>query len=415
MHLLLLSLALCAGAIQVPLGLQSPGACLWRPPPPQLSCGLTELDEPRISLTVTEKPKIQRRPVSRWQGPHGCVGEFCLFVNPGFANGRGIVAITTKQTIENLKANLKEKSSTAAPANPATPSFTVTSIKNKGLGLVANTTLHRGDTIMTQTPAILVHRNFLERLPPTKQHALLDDAIARLPAPLRASFLAQMGHVEAGHKITAILATNTFQMNLGGPDGHHYGNFPEVSRFNHDCRPNAAFHIAADRDSSLTHTTTAVRAIQPGEELTISYLGALEPRAARQLRAHHAWGFDCACAQCRLPSAAAAASDARLGEIADIETELADVRSERVTPAMLRRLAGLYEVERLEGSVASAYTLIALNSNMLGEEEMAREFAARAVEALVIENGSGSGDEDAMRALAERPREHFTWRRRVVG
>ncbi|KAK3323178.1 hypothetical protein B0T19DRAFT_492048 [Cercophora scortea] len=350
---------------------------------------------------------------SRWQGPHGCVGEFCLFANPGFANGRGIVAITTEQNIENLKA--KEKKTTIAPAHPKTnPSFTITKIKNKGLGLVANTTLHRGDAIMTQTPAILVHRNFLERLPPSKQHALLDAAIARLPSPLRTAFLAQMGHIE-GHKITAILATNAFQMNLGGgSDGHHYGNFPEVSRFNHDCRPNVAFHIASgdseDGSSLLTHTTTAVRTIHPGEELTISYLGAFEPRAARQLRAQHAWGFECTCSQCSLPGDAADASDSRLSEIAEIEKELADVRSQKVNVAMLRKLAGLYEEERLEASVASAYTLIALNGNMLGEEGMAREYARRAAEALVIENGVGSGDEGAMRELAERPREHFTWR-----
>ncbi|KAK1585110.1 uncharacterized protein LY79DRAFT_559240 [Colletotrichum navitas] len=276
--------------------------------------------------------------------------------------------------------------------------------------MIANKTLARGDNVMLKTPVFLAHRAFIERTPAADRHTLLDAVAGFLPPATRAGFLGQMGHF-GGHQVSDIMATNSFQMDVGGGaqgDGHHYGNYPEVSRYNHDCRPNVAFRIGAD----LRHRTTVVRPVKPGEELTITYLDPLATRSVRQHRAKRAWGFECGCSQCGLAKKQAAASDARLLEIEELDRLLSDV-SARVTSATVERFLKLHAEERLEAKLAGAYTTAALNFNLLGKNKMAAKYARLAVEAGTIENGPESEDVEAMKALAADPKKHFTWRGRV--
>ncbi|KAK0717772.1 hypothetical protein B0T26DRAFT_646458 [Lasiosphaeria miniovina] len=413
----LISLASLVAATQHQHTFQRTGqrleSCKWRPPSPRLACAIDE-DEEQKPWTEAQVPNEEtdlEPPPSRWEGPHGCAGQYCVFANKGFASGRGIVAITTTQNIQRLKQIEKDEYPPDEKPQPdSPPPYVVAAVQGKGLGLLANKTLHRGDTIMKKTPAILVHRAFFESVAVAHQpqDALLDSAVALLPPPLRKEFLAQMGGSPS-----AILATNSFQMDIGGGggsgDGHHYGNFPEVSRLNHDCRANAAFHIGAD----LAHTTTAARDVDPGAELAISYIDPLLPRAARQQRIRHAWGFACGCALCGSSHKAADKSDARLREIARTEAALADFTDASVTARVLGRLVQLYADERLDASVAGAYTLVALNYNMLGDAGRAQRYARLAHEALVIEKGAAHGDLAEMAELARSPRAHFTWRARV--
>ncbi|KAK3390682.1 hypothetical protein B0H63DRAFT_121685 [Podospora didyma] len=413
----LLSLASCAGAIRHQVSLQSsssPDSCLWRPPPPRLACGIDEIE---VSSKARVKSASKSPPPSKWEGPRGCVEQYCIFSNQGFEGGRGIVAVTTNANIQNLKA-LEKKGSAASTAQPASssgnrPAYYIAKVPGKGLGLISNTTLHRGDVLMKHTPAVLIHRTFFETIHPATQAPLLKTAISHLPSALRKAFFSQMGHFgDQAHKINDILATNSFQMNLGGHDGHHYGNFPEVSRFNHDCRPNVAFYLGGGGADDLTHTTTVVRDVQPGEELSISYLDSFAPCEERQQRTFEAWGFSCSCSQCALSKGQVKKSDKRLKEIKEIEVKLSDF-SGRVTGAILKKLAKLYDEERLDANRAGGLTLIALNYNMLGDEKNAKRYARLAREALVIENGPGAGDVSAMEELERDPRGHFTWRGRV--
>ncbi|KAK3312314.1 hypothetical protein B0H66DRAFT_570413 [Apodospora peruviana] len=426
----LLTLAPCAVAAvkhyasaQSPLG--NTKSCLWRPPPPLgLACGVDEVD---LSLpqksqatedeTSSSKSRNNNRTVeptkSIWEGPVDCLSSYCIFFNSGFANGRGIVAITTTANVDKLKS-IDVAITSSHDTTVTGDAYTVSEVAGKGLGMIASTPLRRGDTIMQKTPALLVHRGFLESIPPSQaQRNLLDAAAELIPSPLKEGFFDQMAHMGGQvHKIVDIMGTNSFQMDLGGQDGHHYGNYPEVSRYNHDCRPNVVFYI--DKET-LMHTTTVVRQVKPGEELTISYLDPLKPRAHRRHRAHLAWGFGCACPQCSLPDKEADKSDERLEEIARIEAQLADIYDKKVNVKMLKRLAALYEEERLEAKVANGYTMIALNANMLGQEKMAKEYAARAREAVLLEHGPADtgGDAAAMADLARDPKGHFTWRARI--
>lgn len=365
--------------------------------------------------TTTTTPRQNRTetaaeaPKSAWVGGKRCAGVFCLWANRDYAGGRGIVVITDPYNLEKVKQReVGLLALQAARDALPPPSFEMRTIEGKGLGLVANKTLTRGDDLMAHAPVLLVHRTFVEQFPTSQKHPILDYVPMMMPSATRRLFVRQKGHF-GGHKITDILTTNSFQMDLGGDtDGHHYGNFPEVSRFNHDCRPNAVFRIGQD----MVHRTTVIREVKPGEELTISYLDPLGQRAARMKRAKAAWGFECACSQCAASEAAAAASDARLSEIDALEKTLSDF-SAKVTLDMVDRYLGLFRTERLEAKMFGAYTTAALNCNLLGEEAMARDYALKAVEAGMLEDGPGAADVTAMRELAADPRKHFTWRRRL--
>ncbi|KAF7546398.1 hypothetical protein G7Z17_g8471 [Cylindrodendrum hubeiense] len=261
---------------------------------------------------------------------------------------------------------------------------------------------------MPRPPAFIVHRRFLEDLASSQQqHDLLEKAVTYLPENTAKLFLSQMAHL-GGHRINDIFMTNGYQVVLGGPDSHHYGSYPEISRINHDCRPNLGYYI----DSDFVHRTRAVRKILPGEELTVTYLNPFQHRAARQRRAQNAWGFDCRCPQCALAEALADESDERLQRIHVLEEQMEDLEKE-LTMDDIRKLVEMYKKERLDIKLAGALTLAAMNANLLGEAAAAREYALQAVEAGIIEKCE-SEDVKSMRLLAENPKEHFTWRGRVT-
>ncbi|KAH8896036.1 hypothetical protein GQ53DRAFT_779325 [Thozetella sp. PMI_491] len=340
---------------------------------------------------------------SIWLGPFECAGPYCVFANQGFASGRGLVVVSTLASLDRIKAIKFDESFSSEDDGL----YHAGEVPGKGLGLIADQKLRRGQRIMATKPVALLHRDFIEGVAPPDQYPVLESAISRLPAASRKKFLSQMGHF-GGHQISDILMTNSFQLDVGGADGHHYGNFPDVSRFNHDCRPNVAFYI----DSKLNHVTTVVRPVKAGEELSISYLDSSASREERQQRAQMAWGFTCTCSQCSLPAPLAAKSDRRLQEIAELESQLSDFDA-KVTPKLIQRVVKAYEEEGLQSKVAGLYTLAALNYNALGDARSAVKYATLADEALAIEFGPGSGDAQAMKAIRQTPREHFTWRARL--
>ncbi|KAI0139784.1 hypothetical protein BJ166DRAFT_473400 [Pestalotiopsis sp. NC0098] len=337
-----------------------------------------------------------------WQGPLGCIGRFCVW-SSDTSPGDGLSIITT-----NTNSRIVQNTTASVEITYKSPAFRTVNIANKGVGMVAAEPIRRGQRILAAKPAILVHRSLIDELADESQHKLLDLAIDHLsPEARRQEFMAQAGEL-GGHKVKDIMFTNSFQINLGGHDGQHFGNFPEVSRFNHDCRPNVAFYI----DDKLTHHTHAIRDIKPGEELTISYLDSFRARDVRQQRAHASWGFACTCSQCSLSKDEADESDARLFSIYKVENLLADLGNRQVSPDMIEQLIELYQEERLHFKIADAYTLAALNYNILGMTEMARKYAQLSIEQGLIEHGPDAPDIEAMRLLLADARGHWTYNRR---
>ncbi|KAI1074741.1 SET domain-containing protein [Whalleya microplaca] len=334
-----------------------------------------------------------------WTRQHDCIDRYCVYSNSDFF-GHGISLVTTPDNYEQvtvLEGRLPEP-----PAGY--PKFRSAKVPGKGTGLIANGTIRRGERIMASNPALLVHQNAFVDLDWEDFYELLDTAVDSLLPARRATYVDQAGQM-GGHKNTDILFTNSFQISLAKQGGFHYGNFPDVSRLNHDCRPNLAFYI----DEDLTHHTHAIRDIEIGEELTISYLDSFQTRALRQERTQSAFGFSCRCLQCNMPRDQVERSDMRLVSILHIENELSDINSQASSPTLIERLLSLYDEERLNFKIAGAYTLAALNYNMFNQKEMALKYAKLAVEAGLLEHGPNAPDVQAMRVLYANPEGHWSW------
>lgn len=349
----------------------------------------------------------------RWTGGGECVGKYCLYNSTRFAGGRGIAAITTAENIARVKdvGDLLHEYEVSFNNDDENLPFHVAEVEGKGNGVVANHPLTRGDPIMAHTPVLLIHQAFKEEPDKDRQHQLLDLALQSLPGHTADLFMGQMAHNPDEHPVAARLTTNAFRLDLGGDDGQHYGAFPEVGKTNHDCRPNAAYYVD---QSTLMHITTAVRPIKAGEEITITYLDPLAPRADRQERAQSHWGFGCACPYCSATAEEVAESDKRLKELRWIEGQLQDLKntSNDVSVGLITYLLKLYEDERLHCRIANAYILAALNFNVLGFDQRAVKYASLAIDALKIEKGEGSPHVESMEELKRDPKGHPTFKGR---
>lgn len=341
--------------------------------------------------------------LTAWAGPKHCVGEFCVYFHLQFSGG--IVVITNNENYRRIAELPALKTAGTEP-----PSFYATEIPGKGVGLVANRTIKRGERVMLWQPTFVIHPKLTDHVPPEDLRYILDAALLRLPAERRRAFLQQMGQF-GGHRVSDILLTNAFQMDVGGEggEGQHLGNFPDVSRFNHDCRPNVAFRI----DGQLAHHTHAVRDIAAGEELTLAYMNPFETYAVRQQHILQSWGFKCTCRHCSISEEDIRASDARLYEIEELEAILGDLMDDKASVEMVERLLELYELEQLDAKIHGAQVLAALNYNLFGNAQRARFFARLAADSGVVEFGLDAEDVKAMQELARDPERHFTWKKRL--
>jgi uncharacterized protein (DUF849 family) len=126
-------------------------------------------------------------------------------------------------------------------------------------------------------------------------------------------------------------------------------------------------------------------------------------------------GFSCGCSQCTLSKKESDASDDRLLSISRLERELSDFNSKTTSPATIEEYVALYRIERLEYKIAGAYTLAALNYNMLGKAGMAKKYARLSVEAGLLESGPDAADVGQMKNLADDPKSHWSWNVKLHG
>lgn len=177
---------------------------------------------------------------------------------------------------------------------------------------------------------------------------------------------------------------------------------------NHDCRPNVAYYFDSQ---TLTHQAHAVRTINPGEELTITYINPSQTRFERQDKLHRHWGFRCTCPFCLQPRSLIDASDLRITLIERLFKELSDYSpvTGRGTPQMAELLVSLHEQERMDAPIANAYTLAAREWSGIGDVYNALKHAHLAVEAGLLYEGPHAEDVRDMEQLLENPSGHWTW------
>jgi len=360
-----------------------------------------------------------------WYEPKLCSKGYCVFANRGIANGRGMAMVTTSthmQKIRRLEPVLAQPGTNGHFDTSKPPPYEEKDIPGRGIVLVANQTLKRGDRLMAWSPVLIVHKNFYEEVPPDDQTSLLAAAVALLPDATRAKFTRQVRTANAikSRDIRDIVRKHSFEVNLGyrfapgeSDNEKHSVAYPEVTSLLHDCRPNLSYHIGG----VYVHHTTVARKILPGEELTMSYVSPFGSRAERQHWVHEWKGTGCTCMQCHGGATgdlgAIAKSDARLQEIQDIEKLLKEHTSRGVTTEMIARLVELYKEERLHYRLADMYELVAINYNNLGYAKRAKKYALLSAQAGAVERGPDANDIIALRILADDPEGHYSYRMRL--
>ena len=333
--------------------------------------------------------------------------SLCIYTSTTFASGRGISVVTTPKLaaqIASLPAftdpSLLETDKTNEPSN----SWLTSSIPHKGTGTLAQHDLAPQTQILRYTPAFLA---YLESdLATLARESLWATAISRLPSTTRLAFL-NLTHIYGDPRVRTqdITKANTFQLSLA--DTNHLAVFPEPSRLNHDCAPNAQYVLDPQL---LTHTVRATRRIREGEEISIAYTSPLEKAAVRQKRLADGFHFECKCRRC----VDGGRSDAALHRINEVQAQLNDWSAgSRASPEMAAELVQMYVQEGLEGFLDVPFGFAALAWNAVGRVEEARMWAEKARSTVLVKDGEGA---DALRiwdgllAGAER---HWSYRRRL--
>ncbi|KIW10147.1 hypothetical protein PV08_11108 [Exophiala spinifera] len=356
----------------------------------------------------------------------------CVYTYASFSDGRGISIFTTPAVHEHFSQLLERHYSSPDPDINAGPSkWTSRFIRGKGIGVVATTALAYGEKLSSFTPVLLVLLDEQSLTPLEREH-YLRTAILQLPAPTRSQFLALTRIYDDDRiEVQDIIKANSFELQVGGI--MHLAVFPEISRLNHDCAPNAQYYMQPE---ALTHVLRATRDVREGEELSISYI---EPLGSARKRGYHlkaAFHFMCGCDRCSDPDA----SDARMSKIHALHDAFQDWSwTEDDVPEVIGDLSfsppppskhynhpitnaaeyviQLHNEEGLEGFLDTPFGHAALAYAGLKQEKPAMLYAKKALKALRLRFGpaGGANAEVWEGILRDGIRKHWSWGKRLGG
>lgn len=330
----------------------------------------------------------------------------CVYTNKEFSGGRGISIFTTPRLAEEVAALLAFRDPTILAdhgVNRFQGNWYTQEVPGKGIGMLAKSNLKRGDTITAYTPVLLAFTENI--LPAQDREKFLQIAVNQLPVPTREAYLRLASLKEKSQNLAQDIASaNSFEVQIGGQK--HLGVFPETSRVNHACAPNAQFHI---NSSLLTHWVRAARPISTDEEITIAYYSPLEPFAKRQRYLRDSFHFTCNCSRCLR----GAAADEVLAEISALQTSLGNwAPGSGASVKQAERLIQIYQEEGLEGYLDPAYCHAALTYNAVGSVRGAKKYLELAIQAIELRLGPAAPDLATWRDILDDPTAHWSWRRR---
>ncbi|GAB0138347.1 hypothetical protein EsDP_00006583 [Epichloe bromicola] len=342
-----------------------------------------------------------------------CTDRYSIYTDAHFWGERGISFVTTESVFrsavsEGLDRHYRRDAAGSAVARDAFAERRMDG--EKGVGLVARRALPRGELLIWEPPTLVVHLDARRHVPDQARLRMQRAAVEALPLEARSETLRLMGHW-GGDEIEDRLRTNSFTISLGEPMDHH-ALFTQTSRLNHACRPNCVYQF--DR-RTLTHKVYTIQDVEPGQELTISYI---EPIATYEERRQiiQTWGFNCSCSACELPEAERRDSDRSIGLIREYTRELQDWTDQsRGTPGLAERLVRLYREERLYTDVADAFQLAAWAYGAVRDRYNALRMASCAVGyGLTAWREMGIRINDTLLFMMD-PEAHWTWGKRGGG
>src|SRR3569833_3704363 len=74
--------------------------CSWSPLVPNADPATRIINRDRVDSSGSARNTNNNS--SDWRGPHACAGSYCVYSNPGFDGGQGVVFITTPKKAEQV-------------------------------------------------------------------------------------------------------------------------------------------------------------------------------------------------------------------------------------------------------------------------------------------------------------------------
>ncbi|EXA29335.1 hypothetical protein FOVG_19159 [Fusarium oxysporum f. sp. pisi HDV247] len=277
----------------------------------------------------------------------------------------------------------------------------VQSIPGRGKGLIALRKITMGMRVLIEKP-ILQTRN--------APSALLEPTIARdlksLTKEKQRQFLSLHNNFPGKYPFSGIMRTNALPCGSGATVGAVY---PTICFINHSCRANAHNSWNENLEQETIH---AIRDIEPGEEITISYDHG-GPSTSRKPWLKEQFGFDCDCPVCRLPLVELEKSDKRRKQIQQLDQDIGDpVRMMSRPSASLLNCRSLLQVLKEEFEEDTSILVARANYDAFqiaivhGDLARGAVFADRAYQVRLICEGEDSSDTERMQRLAEDPTIH---------
>ncbi|KAG6095256.1 hypothetical protein E4U30_002608 [Claviceps sp. LM220 group G6] len=194
-------------------------------------------------------------------------------------------------------------------SSPASDSmYALQDIPGKAKGLVATRHIPRGTRILCEQ-ALFTIPNVMDL---EKRYGLICQQVASLSNEQRQAFLSMHNihpFKDTDERYVGIFETNSLP--AGGTPADR-AIFLGACRSNHDCKNNAIYDWNTNIERNTVH---AVRDINAGEEITISYVLILKNRESRQRTLKNVYHFTCRCSLCSLPNEQSQERDRKIAQI----------------------------------------------------------------------------------------------------
>lgn len=277
--------------------------------------------------------------------------------------------------------------------------YAIREVAGRGKGLVATTRIVKGTRLLSEAPVFRVPRDN----PDIKAvERIVADKVKQLNVDQQRAFFDLTNSYGNAHSPSlGIARTNVLPLGSNARSG---GLFLEASRINHSCKHNAQNTWNEGIGRLTIH---ALRDIETGQEITISYLASHSGYVERQRFLKEVFKFECKCELCSLPRAQRKQSDTRLRNLQATESLLGgffwDIPKLGKELPLLHKMLNLFNEEgiwdaRISRAYQDAYKVAIEN----GDESRARVFAERAYDALRLIEGDDSLDTMKMKRASKK-------------
>ncbi|KAH8890657.1 hypothetical protein GQ53DRAFT_603754, partial [Thozetella sp. PMI_491] len=309
--------------------------------------------------------------------------KYCLYTNSFF--GEYGVSILARPTAAAKAADiLRSAYHSAFPSQETVkylnlePAHIVVDMPDKGgKGVIATRHIKRKETFMIDYSAIVGDLNIWGSVSQKEGYSLLDQAAEQL---VDSKLVLALNKGAGGHGVEGIIRANTFRTYLNGVP--QKALFPNISVSLRSLLPSNSFlRFSA---TGIMAGVAAFRDIEPGEEVTISYIPHTDTSEERRTKLRE-WGFTCSCALCTAKAADKKASDKRRKKLAQgisLMVKALQRGDAKGAINILQEAIKSLQVEGLEALSGEVYESLARIYWVLGDKRRAREHAAKAVEYL---------------------------------